>query len=346
VPLLLLLAAACISLQAAASVSVVMEDGVFVVRGWTPPAEPAGGWQSVFTVYAGTGDVPPLLGEYDVRSGFLQFHPRYPLSPGLRLRAVFRGSETSFEIPRAKLTPTTRVHRVYPTGQAVPENQLKFYIEFSAPMSQGHAWKHVRLLNSDGSAVELPFLELDQEMWDATSTRLTVLFDPGRIKRGVKPLEDIGPAIEAGRSYTLIVDREWPDASGAPLMAPHTKRFRVVEADRTPIDPARWRVSSIRASTREPLVVQFGEPLEAALATRLIWVDGVRGEVTLGAEEREWRFVPDQPWADRPHVLKVDTVLEDLAGNRVGRPFDVDVFERVSRRVEREILSLPINVRR
>jgi hypothetical protein len=333
-------------MQAAASVSVVMEDGAFVVKGWTPPPEPAGGWDSIFAVYAGTGDVPPLMGEYVVRSGSLRFRPRYPLSPGVRLRAVFRGSESTFEIPRVQRTPTTRVQHVYPTAAALPENLLKFYIEFSAPMSQGHSWKYIRLLNSDGSPVNLPFLEIDQEMWDATSTRLTVLFDPGRIKRGVKPLEDIGPAIEARHSYTLSIDREWPDASGVPLVSAHTKPFRVIEADRAPIDPARWSVSAVRANTRDPLIIRFGEPLEAALATRLIWIDGVRGAVTLGTEEREWRFVPDEPWADGPHALKVDTALEDLAGNKVGRPFDVDVFERVSRRVEREILSLPITVRR
>jgi hypothetical protein len=55
------------------------------------------------------------------------------------------------------------VRQVYPSTAKIPENQLKFYIEFSAPMSQGNAWRHIRLLKSDGQAVELPFLEIDQE---------------------------------------------------------------------------------------------------------------------------------------------------------------------------------------
>ena len=96
-------------------------------------------------------------------------------------------------------------------------------------------------------AVELPFLEIDQEMWDAESKRLTVLFDPGRIKRGVKPLEDIGPAIESGHSYTLVIAGAWQDAQGAPLKNEYRKAFRVTDADRAPIDTARWTVLSVKA---------------------------------------------------------------------------------------------------
>lgn len=320
-----------------------MENGRFVVNGWSPPAKPpAGGWSSLFAVYVGTGDVPPLIGSYTVEGNRLTFRPKYAISPGMRVRAVFRDKDTWFETPRHNVSPSTHVLRVYPTADMIPENQLKFYIEFSAPMSQGEAWKHIRLLKEDGQPVELPFLEIDQEMWDAEGRRLTILFDPGRIKRGVKPLEDIGPAIEAGHRYTLEVDERWQDAAGAPLVATHRKQFRVVEADRRPIDPSTWRVSAVQPGTREPLVIDFGEPLDAALAHRLIRVEGVRGELTLGPEEREWRFTPDEPWPRRELALKVDTTLEDLAGNKVGRPFDVDTFDRVTRRVDRDVLSIPL----
>ena len=45
-------------------------------------------------------------------------------------------------------------------------------------------------------------------------TRLTLLLDPGRIKRGVRPLEEIGGALQVGRTYTLVIDDAWPDAKG------------------------------------------------------------------------------------------------------------------------------------
>jgi len=52
---------------AAQSISIQFEGGVFKVGGWkAPTAAPSRGWPSVFTIYAGTGDVPPLLGTYSV----------------------------------------------------------------------------------------------------------------------------------------------------------------------------------------------------------------------------------------------------------------------------------------
>ena len=74
--LFLLLAVAC----SAQNAVIRMGDGVFRVTGWSAPAEPAEGWPSVFAVYAGAGDVPPMLGAYTVEHGELVFHPRYPLA--------------------------------------------------------------------------------------------------------------------------------------------------------------------------------------------------------------------------------------------------------------------------
>jgi len=51
---------------------------------------------------------------------------------------------------------------------------------------------------------------------------------------------------------------------------------------------------------------------------------GVEGSVEVGRGEREWRFTPTGPWKDADYQLIVQDALEDLAGNRVGRAFDVD----------------------
>src|SRR5688572_28492786 len=211
-----------------------MEGGVFRVAGWPAAQPPVGGWESLFAVYAGEGDVPPLLGTYSVEGNTLSFRPRYPLAPGMHLRAVFRplSIKTTFDIPKALPRPsTTRVTEVYPTASLIPENQLKFYIYFSAAVQRGEAWTRIHLLKEDGSRVDLPFLEIDHELWDRDNKRLTVLFDPGRIKRGVLPLKDVGPAIETGKSYTLVIDREWIDGNGVPLAEPFRKSFRVGPAD-------------------------------------------------------------------------------------------------------------------
>jgi hypothetical protein len=335
---------------AAESPSIKMEGSSFRVVGWVPGQPPPEGWQPVFTVYAGDGDMPPLLGSYSVEGASLIFRPRFPLAPGVRSRAVFHppgkpAIEAVFEARKVDTAPSTRVEHVYPSTDLLPDNQLKFYVHFSAPMRRGEAWQHIHLLDQAGSPVELPFLEVDQELWDRDYMRLTVLFDPGRIKRGLVPLADVGPAIEDGKSYTLVVDREWRDARGAQLEAGFRKPFRVGPADRTPPDPAQWRLTAPKAGTSDALVVDFPKPMDYALLLRLLDIPGVAGRVTVDRRETQWRFVPDKPWKSGEYSLTADTALEDLAGNRIGRAFDVDTFERVSEHLSRKTIELPFRIK-
>ena len=108
------------------------------------------------------------------------------------IRLALAPIEAGFDVPKAAPRAATRIEQVYPSTDTLPANTLKLYIYFSAPMRRGEAWQHIRLLDEHGAPVELPFLEIDQELWDPTNTRLTVLFDPGRIKRGLVPLQRIG----------------------------------------------------------------------------------------------------------------------------------------------------------
>jgi hypothetical protein len=176
-------------LPAAYAQEIGFDGGRFHISEWQMPAvTPAGGWSSVFRVYAGdvSAATPAMLGTYEVTAGELSFRPRFPISPGVRVTAVLtvpgaKAVERTFTIPEAAAREATRVIGVYPSAPVIPENLLKLYIEFSAPMARGEAWHHLRLRKDDGSAVDLPFLEIDQELWDAEGKRLTVLFDPGRI---------------------------------------------------------------------------------------------------------------------------------------------------------------------
>jgi hypothetical protein len=242
------------------------------------------------------------------------------------------------------------VEHVYPSKDTLPENQLKFYLHFSAPMSRGEAYRHVRLLDAHGKAIDLPFLELDEELWDGAGKRFTLFFDPGRIKRGLKPREEVGPALEEGKRYTLVIDRAWPDAEGEALKQPYRKSFRVGPPDDNPPDPTTWKLRPPAPGTRAPLVVTFPKPLDHALLHRLIWVTDSQGRKVPGTpavadEETRWRFTPLQTWAAGTYHLVIDTRLEDLAGNTIGRPFEVDVFRPVQREVKTEAVRLRFDIR-
>jgi hypothetical protein len=336
---------------AAADISIRSSGGAFQVIGWKAAAEPADGWSSIFSVYADKGEVPAMFGSYAVEGAVLSFRPRWPLSPGMHVRAVFHPREgppveAAFDIPKAAIGAATRVERIYPSTDALPSNALKLYIYFSASMRRGEAWQHIRLLDERGAPVELPFLEIDQELWDPANMRLTVLFDPGRIKRGLVPLEESGPNIQEGKRYTLVIGREWLDANGAPLAAYFTKPFHVVAAEREPVDPAQWRIRPPRPGTADPLIVDFPRPLDYALLQRAITVDGVKGKAEVGPGEVEWRFTPETPWKPGAYRLTVITALEDLAGNRVGRAFDVDTFREVTPHIQTDTVSIPFRTGR
>ncbi len=295
----------------------------------------------------------PMIGRYQIVGNQLHFVLRFGLRSGVQYRVVFQpallpGGDPDdspiakiLEIPRPKQLRATEVVTVYPTADLLPENLLRFYIQFSSPMSQGEAYEHIKLLDHRGNPIVAPFLELDEELWDPNGTRFTLLIDPGRIKQGLVPHEEMGPVLKAGRQYTLRVDQAWPDASGTPLSESYQKVFRTGPLDDEPPDPVRWRIDPPASSSRDPLVVIFPEPLDHALAGRLIQVFGpsrvpLQGEVTVDRDATRWRFEPENPWAPGNYQLVVSTDLEDLVGNGVGRPFEVDVFDRVTATVEED----------
>jgi hypothetical protein len=326
--------------------------GELRITGWEPVAEPPAGWSSVLSVYAGAAgsDVPPLLGTYAVERASLVFRPRFPLAPGMHIRAVFQPPDgprvdAAFDIPAAAPpASTTRVAHVYPSTGVLPANALKLYVYFSAPMRRGDSWKHLHLLR-DGAPVEYPFLELDQELWDRDQRRFTVLFDPGRIKRGLASLAEAGPALDAGHNYTLVIDRDWLDARGAPLADEFRKPFRAAAADRTPPDPKKWRVTAPRAGSTEALAIRFPKPLDYALLQHEIVVTGVSGKVSVERDEMEWRFTPDLPWRAGTYAIVIRTTLEDLAGNHINRPFDIDTFDPITRTAGSETVKVTLRIR-
>ena len=199
-------------------------------------------------------DRPALLGTWTAVGDGLSFAPRFPLRAGVTYRVSVspgpgKPSVVTFALP-AKEGPAAAVTAVYPSADEVPENLLKMYLHFSVPMSRGEAYRHTQLLDAKGKVVEGAFLQLEEELWDREGMRLTLLFDPGRIKKEVKPREDLGPCLEAGKAYTLEIAAAWRDAEGRPLKAGFKKSFRAAKADETPPEPKAWKVTAAAGARR------------------------------------------------------------------------------------------------
>jgi hypothetical protein len=311
-------------------------------------------------------EMPAVLGTYAVGDdGLLRFSPMFPFDPGRPYSVRFDPSqlpgrdgalastEPTVEVvalPRPDVSPTTVVDRVFPSGDQMPENQLKLYIHFSAPMSDVDGLEYVSLRDARGVAVEEPFLPLGTEFWDLDHLRYTVFFDPGRIKQGIELNERLGRSLQEGETYVLTVDAAWPDAEGNPLQTPFEKRFTVGPADMTPLDTATWRLRVPAGGSMQRLVVSFPEPLDNALMRRAISIEDeagrrVEGDVEIGNWETRWTLTPSQPWVTGAYSLVALSVVEDLAGNKIGRPFEIDVFERVDDTIPRDEVRIPFDIR-
>lgn len=296
-----------------------------------------------------------VVGSCTLTETGIRFEPRFSLLPGRDYRAVLHLDakspiEATLTVPRPPPGPRISITHVYPSGNQLPENTLRFYIHFSGQVARGDVYHHLKLVRDDGIEVKSPFLELDEELWSVDGTRLTVLFHPGRVKRELVPREEEGPILEAGHGYTLSISDKWQDAEGRPLVSGYVKKFRATSADDQAVDPEEWKLVAPRAGSEDPLLIRLSKPLDHALLGRLVWIadtDGNKlpGRLTVGGGERVLTFTPKGPWKKGDHYLIVNTRLEDVCGNRVGEPFEVALDKPATPKQEAETVERVFRVR-
>ncbi len=311
-------------------------------------------WHAVFRV-AVAPDQPPMLGEYTIDGDRLVFTPMFPLDPGRQYHVSFSPPDAppivaTVGLPATHTTPATVVAQVYPSGDVIPENQLRLYLHFSAPMGMKGGLEYVHLVDDEGKEVVDPFLPLDAEFWNDDRTRYTVFFDPGRQKRGIPVITEMGRSLTEGKSYTLVVDKEWRDGNGLPLKEIYKRTFKVGPPDDRPLDHTAWQIQAPAVGTRAPLTVAFPESLDHGLLLRALGVQGpdgaaLGGDITVGPGEVAWSFTPREFWKAGTHHLVAFGMLEDLAGNRIGRAFEVDQFDRSDKSAEPEKTLIPFQIR-
>ncbi|HXT69176.1 MAG TPA: hypothetical protein VN700_05455 [Vicinamibacterales bacterium] len=299
-------------------------------------------WQRFMRVMVAGGEDIAMAGTYRIADGALEFEPKFPLDRGRDY--VVRLYPSRLPAPRSDVaiakvlrraagpsTAATVVTSISPAAGVWPENLLRFYIHFSGPMSRTTAHDYVRLVDDKGVEIEAAFLRLDVDLWNTDHTRFTVFFDPGRVKRGIRPNRELGRALIAGRKYAITVDARWADSAGGPLGAPFRHEFAAGPPEDRGIDPKRWTIGGVTSGSREVLVVQFPWALDHALLQRALGVaraeKALDGVVTIAGDDRAWRFTPASPWSAGAHELVILTVLEDPSGNRVGRPFEFEMFK-------------------
>jgi len=298
--------------------------------------EAGGNLRQVFTlrtaVAAGEGTLPSVAGRYETEDDALRFVPAFPLLGGEEYVARWSGvdegpsMEIAFVVPAVPAVAAGRVVSIYPTASDLPANLLRVYVQFDRAMSRGRAVDFIHLYDRSGAELEGAFVVPERELWSGEGDRLTLFFDPGRLKQGVGANLDVGAPLEAGGAYRLVVDAAWPDAGGNPLTQSFEKHFRIGAADRLQPDADLW-VLRPPVDDAAALEVEFPESLDRGLLARMLTVvdgrdEAIEGEIVIDREERRWRWRPNAGWVPGAYTLRVDVDLEDVAGNSLRRLFD------------------------
>jgi hypothetical protein len=276
-----------------------------------------------------------MAGTFSMDGAILCFRPRFAFAAGTSYAWITRQPPGRPPLvltrPALSRAATTVVTGIYPTAAELPVNALRFYLHFSAPMSEGFATTAVQLRDGDsGEALAGAILPMEPELWDPGRCRLTLLLDPGRIKRGLLPHTEAGYPLTPGRRVALVIDPAFPDATGTPLKARAVREYTVGSAIRQRVSPDGWRTGHPERGTRRPVRVHFDRPMDHALVHRCLTIVDiagrrVAGESTVAAGQRHWIFTPATSWTDEQYALLAAPQLEDIAGNSITRVFDRDL---------------------
>jgi hypothetical protein len=282
--------------------------------------------------------VPDVLGRCQILTDGIVFVPNFPFVPGVRYLASFDSREfgygessevltMEFSLPKSIFPKSAEVSHVFPSSALLPENLLRLYICFSNSMQRGQVKEHVALLGPDGEPAQDVLYRSPVELWDRSMRRLTILLDPGRLKRGVGPNRELGPPLKAGLDYTLAVGSGMVDSTGNRLRLGSYKYFRVGEPVREGIAIKDWRVLTPATESVEPLVLEFPKPLDWAMLWHTITITSesgcpINGRIIIDEGEKRWNFTPFSPWAAGAYHVRVAPSLEDVCGNNLEEPFD------------------------
>lgn len=274
-------------------------------------------------------ELTAVHGNYERVGENLAFTPSFPLLPNQEYEAVnlHTGQSTSYQWSvSAGPQPTVTIA---PSIDTLPANHLKFYLAFSEPMQQDTPWEHCRLRDiTTGEFVPRPFRHT--ELWNRSSDRLTLWFHPGRQKTGVNLNVEIGPILESGHLYELILDGDWTSLAGTPLGGDISIQFRSGPPDHQQPNPESWALTEPSAGTISPLMIEFGEALDyALLKNRALEVISngkpVESHQKVSSDGKSINIIPTKPWDAKSYTITINPRLEDLAGNSVERPFEVDL---------------------
>lgn len=281
----------------------------------------------------------PIQGNYSIVENSLIFKPYFPFDPGLTYAVRIKDTNTKeyayfpFKTGEKAKVAQAKLLKIYPSGNLLPENLLRFYIYFQTPMTQGQSLDYIKLIDKSGKIDEHAFMQFKEELWSSDGKRLTLLFDPGRIKRGVSTNMKQGPSLENEQQYTLSISNEWIDIYGQTLGINSTNKITISDAYRKKMKIEEWNITTPTAGSKDKLTLRFDRIIDHALIQSMIQIRNLDDNLIEGYwdildYEQQIKFVPKSTWKKGNYKIQIDTHIEDVAGNNLQNLLDHPIMDQ------------------
>ena len=275
------------------------------------------------------GKTNNILGDWSFKSPNILFTPLATLPANQTYHIIYDGITISSFKGNVNKLPSPLVRAFYPSSDTVPENLLKCAIQFTQPMRDGDIYQYLTVIGSQGDSLQDIFLPLEPALWNYDRTTLTLWIDPGRVKRDLLRNQQLGKPLEVGKKYRIVISKNWKGVNGEALNEDYIKEIFVTTRDEEVPDVTQWKLVIPKKASRASLQVLFSEKMDYLTALEGITIENdkkvVNGTISLIKNETIWSFTPKSNWIKGEYILKLSPVMEDLSGNNLSRPFDLDL---------------------
>ena len=232
---------------------------------------------------------------------------QFPTAPGVTYRVSLPAARLGEASRRSSVAGAARAEKAPSTvGSAcagrdvVPENLLKFYVEFWP------RWAGARRTSACGCSTQrggrrLAVPGAGRGTLGPQRNPAHPAVRPGQDQNGSEAARRAGARVGAGESYTLMIDPAGATPRGTLSARVSASRSGPGRGRLDAARPSSWKLDPPTAVTREPLpnaVSRTSRPRDAGDGWSVADRAGgpVAGSVEVGADETSWAFTPENAW--------------------------------------------------
>jgi len=272
-----------------------------------------------------------IIGDLFSEGTMVTFKPIVPFTNGQDYQIKYQNKVVlDYKIAPSIQESIPELLAIYPNVDYVPENLLKMYFKFSQPMQEvKSSLDFIKVFDKTENKEVDVFLELETELWNKEHMLLTLWLDPGRIKKDLIPNKEKGLPILKDHEYSITVSENFKTANANNLKQNYIKEFSVGPQDKEKPSTHDWYINTPN-SQKESLKIIFNQPLDVIIVNEVFSIYNsynklVEGTFLFQKNGFSTEFLPSENWKPGNYLIKIESRLEDLAGNNLNRLFERDL---------------------